>query len=56
MQYAFWPPAAIERCCGINANRVENCPPTNSDLETRGAIARFQNNSRRFQQARYGSF
>jgi hypothetical protein len=56
MQYAFSPPVAIERYCGINANHAENCPLTNSDLETRGAIARYQNNSRRFQQARYGSF
>jgi hypothetical protein len=56
MQYAFSLPVAIECCCGINANHAENCPLTNSDLETRVAIARFQNNSRRFQQARYGSF
>jgi hypothetical protein len=56
MQYVFSLPGAIERCCGINANHADNCQLTNSDLETRVAIAQFQNSSRRFQQARYGSF
>jgi hypothetical protein len=56
IQYVFSLPVAIERCCGINANHAQNRQLTNSDLETRVAIARFQNNSRRFQQARCGSF
>src|SRR5258708_8055391 len=56
IQYVFSLPVTIERCCGINANHAQNCQLTNSDLETRVAIARFQNNFRRFLQAHYGGF
>ena len=56
IHYVLSLPVAIERCCGINASRAENCRLTNSDLELRVAIAQFQNNSSRFQQAGYASF
>jgi hypothetical protein len=54
IQYAFSVPVAIERCCGINANHAQNCYLANSG--TRLALARVQNNSRRFQQADHQLF